>query len=36
MEIENAICQDVDSFGKEKIFKMNGYGKVLHFYLEKF
>ena len=31
MEIENAIFQDLDSFGKE-----NGYGKACDLYLEKF
>jgi len=34
MEIENAIFQDLESFGKERIFKM-AMKKVLHFYLEK-
>ena len=33
MEIENAIFQDLESFGKEIIF-YNGYGKVLKFCFE--
>ena len=35
MEIEIAIFQDLESFGKERIF-YNGYGKVLDFCLEKY
>ena len=35
MEIENAIFQDLENFGKEMIFK-NGYVKVLGLCLEKF
>ena len=34
MEIENAIFQDLESFGKEMIFK-NHYGKLLDFCSEK-
>ena len=33
MEIENAIFQDLESFGKKRSFQ-NGYGRVLHFCLE--
>ena len=35
MEIENAIFQDLESFGKKKIFKMD-MAKFLDFCLEKF
>ena len=35
MKIENAIFQDMESFGKEMIF-YNSSGKVLEFCLEKF
>ena len=34
MEIENAIFQDLESFGKEMIF-YSGYGKGLDFCMEK-
>ena len=35
METENAIFQDLESFGKKRSFQ-NGYGKVLDFCLERF
>ena len=35
LEIDNAILQDLESFGKREVFQ-NGYGKVLDFCLGKF
>ena len=35
MEIDNAIFQDLKSFGKRKVFQ-NGYGSVLDFCFGKF
>ena len=35
MEIDNAILQDLESFGKREVFQ-NGYGNVLDFCLGKF
>ena len=34
LEIDNAIFQDMENFGKGEVFQ-NGYGKVLVFCLEK-
>ena len=34
-EMDNAILQDLESFGKREVFQ-NGYGEVLHFCLGKF
>ena len=34
MEIENAIVQDLESFGKREVFQ-NGYGRVFDFCLQK-
>ena len=35
MKIDNAIFQDLESFGEKKLFE-NGYGQVLDFCLGKF
>ena len=35
MEISNSIFQDLESFGKERLFQ-NGYGTVLNLCLGKF